>query len=531
MFLTLSRRVRALSTLVSVSFAWLSMSCGARTSIYTSDAGVEAPVVCSSDLECDTGDACARAECREGTCVPLPAIVCNDEDTCTDDSCDSQSGQCTFTPATLDLDGDGHRSPKPGFSPGAPGACGDDCDDRSASAHPGGVEACDGVDNDCNGKVDDGATYGNLRAPVRISSAAFDRSNGGGIAFDGKSYGITFSGHDQRWSSYFTSVGRDGLAVVPETLLTDVNSGTYAGALLHNGSYFISAWADARQDGNYEVYFNRYDSSGRKLGPDVRITRAPDFSLDPVMAWNGSESLLVWDDRRNEDRRGDDIRLFGQRVAFDGSLIGGNVELTGAGTLAETPGIALGESRVGIVFSSRVSPTTTHAKFFTTAPDFTQPSAIVDLGGSDVQSPSLVAVGGHFVAFWEQRGTNYGPSIYGAVVEENGIVQQTERAVTEGATFARSFSAVSLGDRVILVWADDRDGNYELYLQILDADLNVLSARTRLSFTSADTLSPVASLGPNGDLGVLFDDWQSGDRQTYFLGMSCVMGGSVAPQN
>ncbi|MEI9949564.1 MAG: hypothetical protein WDO74_11430 [Pseudomonadota bacterium] len=87
--------------------------------------------------------ACARAECREGSCVPLPAIVCDDHDACTEDACDGQSGQCSFTPATLDLDGDGHRSPKPGFAPGAPGACGDDCDDRSASAHPGGSEACD----------------------------------------------------------------------------------------------------------------------------------------------------------------------------------------------------------------------------------------------------------------------------------------------------------------------------------------------------------------------------------------------------
>ena len=102
-----------------------------------------------------------------------------------------------------------------------------------------------------------------------------------------------------------------------------------------------------------------------------------------------------------------------------------------------------------------------------------------------------------------------------------------ERAVTSGASFARSFSALSLGDRVILVWADDHDGNYQLYLQILDANLNVLSPRTRLTFTAADTLSPVAALGPNGDLGVLYDDWQSGVPQSYFLGMSCVMGGSV----
>jgi hypothetical protein len=523
MFLNFSRSLCVASVLVSLS----GLSCGARTSIYMDDAGSEAPVVCSTDLDCDTGDACARAECREGSCVPLPAVVCDDRDACTEDACDALSGQCAFTPTTLDLDADGHRAPKPGFAPGAPGACGDDCDDRSAAAHPGGREACDGVDNDCNGKIDDGAQYGNPRPPVRVASTAFDGALGGGIAYDGKNYGITFSGHEQRWNTYFTSLARDGSAVVPETPITDINSATYAGSLLHNGSYFVRAWSDARQAKNYEVYFNRYDSMGQKLGPDLRVTRAADFSLNPVVAWNGRESLLVWDDSRAEPQGGDDIRLFGQRIALDGSLIGENVALTGAGTLAERPGIAVGQSRVGIVFTSRLPNMLTHAVFFSTKQDFTDARPLVDLGGTDVLAPSLVYVGGHFAAFWESYDETYGPSIYGAVVDDGGTVLQPARAVTSGASHARSFSVLSLGDRLILVWADDHDGNYELYLQILDPNLNVLTPRTRLTFTATDSLSPVAALGPNGDLAVLYDD--RGDRQSYFLAMSCVGAGSVLP--
>ena len=36
--------------------------------------------------------------------------------------------------------------------------CDGDCDDASAAALPGGVEVCDGLDNDCNGLIDDGFT-------------------------------------------------------------------------------------------------------------------------------------------------------------------------------------------------------------------------------------------------------------------------------------------------------------------------------------------------------------------------------------
>jgi len=527
MFLNFAGRLRA----VSVLAAAFTLSCGARTSIYTNDAGVDTEVVCAVDLDCDTGDACARAECREGICVPLPPTVCDDHDACTEDSCDPANAQCSFTPVTLDLDGDGHRSPKPGFAPGAPGACGDDCDDRSASAHPGGMEACDGVDNDCNGKIDDSAYYGVSQLPVRVSAGPFDRVSGGGIAFDGTHYGVTFSGHLQRWSSYFTGLARSGAQVVPETPLSDINSDTFGGLLIHNGRYFASTWADARQGGSYEIYFNRYNSDGSKLGPDARVTYSPNFSLNPVLAWNGKETILVWEDQRNMLRQGDDdVRLYGQRVAFDGSLIGDNVALTNPGVLAERPGIALGQERIGIVFTSRQSSTLTQAKFLSTLPDLTQPTAIIDLGGMDVQSPSLVYVGGHFAAFWDRSsGSSFGSSIYGALVDERGNVLSGERAVTSGAKFARSFSAVSLGDRVVLVWADDLDGNYELYSQILDANLNVLVPRLRLTYSSTDTLSPVATLGPSGDLGIIYDDWESGARKTYFLGMRCVMSGSISP--
>jgi hypothetical protein len=65
-----------------------------------------------------------------------------------------------------DADGDGHATNDCQSTDGTPIILGDDCDDSSASTYPGAWDgpmgdghknACDGIDEDCDGKIDDGA--------------------------------------------------------------------------------------------------------------------------------------------------------------------------------------------------------------------------------------------------------------------------------------------------------------------------------------------------------------------------------------
>ncbi|RME52473.1 hypothetical protein D6783_04625, partial [Candidatus Woesearchaeota archaeon] len=73
---------------------------------------------------------------------PGQAEVCGDSK---DNDCDGQVDEGCAT--CVDNDGDGYGE---GCSPGP------DCDDTNASIHPGASEQCDGIDNDCQGGVDDG---------------------------------------------------------------------------------------------------------------------------------------------------------------------------------------------------------------------------------------------------------------------------------------------------------------------------------------------------------------------------------------
>ncbi|MCB9796701.1 MAG: hypothetical protein H6741_28715 [Alphaproteobacteria bacterium] len=88
----------------------------------------------SIDVDED-GDGVAGAEdCDDGDAGVYPGN--------TETPYDGVDNDCDPSTADDDLDGDGH-------------VLAEDCDDEDASVYPGAVEVCNGVDDDCNGDIDD----------------------------------------------------------------------------------------------------------------------------------------------------------------------------------------------------------------------------------------------------------------------------------------------------------------------------------------------------------------------------------------
>jgi cysteine-rich repeat protein len=110
----------------------------------------------ATKVNCDDQVACTEDWCDPATgCAHTPVdTLCSDGDSCTLDSCEPLSG-CVHAPdpacQNQDTDGDGYASVATG---------GTDCDDNNAAIHPGAAELCNGVDDDCNGQVDDGFNVG-----------------------------------------------------------------------------------------------------------------------------------------------------------------------------------------------------------------------------------------------------------------------------------------------------------------------------------------------------------------------------------
>ncbi len=106
---------------------------------------------CNADF-CSVNRVCSPTRgCRGGM-----ARDCSDSTPCTVDTCEGASRMCVNTP--LDADMDGHAAAFAADAGGAIVSCagGTDCDDSDPSIFPGAMEHCNGVDDDCDGTIDDG---------------------------------------------------------------------------------------------------------------------------------------------------------------------------------------------------------------------------------------------------------------------------------------------------------------------------------------------------------------------------------------
>jgi hypothetical protein len=262
-----------------------------------------------------------------------------------------------------------------GDGDGAP-AC-HDCDDTRSDVYPGAPETCDGVDQDCNGAVDDGFDTCGIGGCARVVFNCIDGApqtcepgtpsqeicDGVDNDCDGVVDGMPdcaaacespdlqadetlISGLDLAWAReidltwtgsgygvvWKNNVGTSpglGIHFVPldgagnpsgAGLFVTNDPGDGAPVLVWTGQEHGLAW----DDGN-EIQFTRLDAMGNRLAPNIPVTMDPAYSASPDMIWTGAEYALAWVEERDGD-----AEIYFTRLDPSGNKIGGDVRITEA---------------------------------------------------------------------------------------------------------------------------------------------------------------------------------------------------------
>jgi len=213
-------------------------------------------------------------------------------------------------------------------------------------------------------------------------------------------------------------------AIIDDFLVNDDIIGgcnqTYPAIARNPSGNFVITWGDVRNL-NYDIYAQRYDSSGTPVGASFKVNddTGTQGQATPAVAMDAYGNFVItWDDDRNGNSD-----IYAQKYYLSGEPIDSNFKVND------------------------------------------------DTGTSDQARPDIAIDGsGNFVVTWDD-GRSGNSDIYaqrynssGAPVGANFKVNDDTGTVTQGApSIAMNYS----GDYVI-TWDDDRNGNSDIYAQRYD---------------------------------------------------------------
>ncbi len=327
----------------------------------------------------------------------------------------------------------------------------------------------------------------------------------------------------QRFDSAGNPLGQN------ERLNTDATMGWQgdpAVAMSPDGRY-LSSWEDRRDIGNSDLFCQRFDASGQRLGDNFRVSDSGvpgDQSFSGAAMGPDGTALIAWDDRRF-GITGD---IFAQFLAPDGTPRDTNFRVNddpiGRANQYE-PSVSCDDSgRFVVAWMDGRGLNAYDWNIFCQRFD-----RLGNRLGSNIQvttndsiqwAPAVACTpDGGFAVCWEDRRTGQWDAyvqFYNSLGQPLGGNVKVNDDVGPADQSAVSVGANRLGEYLV-TWADRRNGNSDVYAQRYSGSGTALGSNFLVNddATSTDQGAPTVAACPDGGYWVVWVDRRNGNNDLY----------------
>jgi hypothetical protein len=306
-----------------------------------------------------------------------------------------------------------------------------------------------------------------------------------------------------------SEIGGEFLVDTNPILLSQPDDQHYP-AIAFDGTNYLVVWQDYRSGTDYDVYACRVRSDGCILDPGgIAISTATDFQGYPSVAFGAGNYLVCWQDLRN----GTDNNIYAAMLNTDGEISKSSFAITTATNDQNEPAVAFCGTSYLIVWSD---DNDISGRRLSLSGTLLGSEITVSNASATQEQPAVVFGDTYYLVVWHD--TRTGDDIYATRIDTLGVNRNPSGINISTASNSQSAPDVGFdGNNYLVVWQDNRNGNYDIYASRVD-QLGIRldgSDGFMISNATQDQLAPKVAFDATNYLVVWYDQRSSIDYDIY----------------
>jgi hypothetical protein len=293
------------------------------------------------------------------------------------------------------------------------------------------------------------------------------------VAFDGTNYLVSWQ-DDRNGTAdiYGTRVTQDG--VVLDSSGIAISTAEYeqgSPAITWDGTNFLVSWTDMRNGLDCDIYGARVNQDGVVLDPSgIAFSTASNHQYDPSVAFDGTDYFVFWTDERNPSSSYD---IYGARVSQDGVVLDpAGIAISIADNYQWEPTVAFDGTNYLVAWADKRNLASGNYQHDIYGARVSQDGAVLDSSGTILSmaayyqlSPSVAFDGTNYLCVWaDGRRMDSHDDIHSARVSQDGVILDPAGIAISTAAYDQNAPSVGFdGTNYLIVWHDQRSGYYDIY--------------------------------------------------------------------